>query len=78
MIHAAIKDSGGPAELPVSTRQRPDGRPEPTVIGKKTLDELVRFGGDPENAAAFLRNFEELRSRKHNGDKVRNSQFLSP
>ncbi|MBI1244477.1 MAG: hypothetical protein GC202_05680 [Alphaproteobacteria bacterium] len=78
MIHAAIKDSGGPAELPVSTRQRPDGRPEPTVIGPKTFDALIKFGSEAMGSSRFLSELTKQRTNEHPRDEKRNRQFLAP
>ncbi len=73
LIHGAIEGSGGPDLSAPRTRQ--DGKTEPAVIGKKTLDELAKIGRDPERVGRFLEMLEKGRSDQHPKDEVRNGQF---
>ena len=82
-VAAAVADTlyrDGPskgAELVQTARDRTngvEGNPD-GIFGSRTLEAVRGFAGNPDKAADFLKNLEEVRSDLHAYDRVRNSQF---
>ncbi|MBI3503428.1 MAG: peptidoglycan-binding protein [Proteobacteria bacterium] len=61
-----VQDAIGTAGSPVKV----DG-----MFRTRTLDAVNELGGEPDKAAGFLKKLDELRSKEHEKDKVRNGYF---